>query len=199
MLPFPWKTHWDSKATNSKLLFPTARKLPSVCLDLCHYFQLQPFSVQIYWLHDQHQPVLIRLSSICWHLLLALTPIKECIDGNYISSSLPFGSACRTQGYFSRGSKVNLLSCYQKLPEDKISPWKLDSGLGVIARACCSPLEHKQFHRSVSFKWPLTRQNMNIIQITKMTKYHCILTNLSDCCLFILALFLLLCKYDLLR
>ena len=35
-------------------LFPTVRKLPSVCLDLCHYFQLQPLSVQIYWLHDQH-------------------------------------------------------------------------------------------------------------------------------------------------
>lgn len=101
-------------------LFPTVRKLPSVCLDLCHYFQLQPLSVQIYWLHDQHQPVLIRLSSICWHLLLALTPNKQCIDGNYVSSSLPFGSTCRTQRYFSRGSKVNLLSCYQKLLVRKI-------------------------------------------------------------------------------
>ena len=38
----------------------------------------------------------------------------------------------------------------------------------------------------------------NIAQITKMTKYHPILTNLSDCCLFILALFLLLCRCDLL-
>ena len=45
----------------------------------------------------------------------------------------------------------------------------------------------------------LTTQNMNIIQITKMTKHHPILTNLSDCCFFTLALFLLLCRYDLLR
>lgn len=170
-------------------LFPTVRKLPSVCLDLCHYFQLQPLSVQIYWLHDQHQPVLIRLSSICWHLLLALTPNKQCIDGNYVSSSLPFGSTCRTQKVFLQRLKgqSSLLLPEVTSEKDKISPWKLDSGLGLIARACCSPPEHKQFHgRSVSYKRPLTGQNMNIIQITKMTKYHPILTNLSDCCLSLL-------------
>lgn len=154
----------------------------------CHYFQLQRFSVPdllTSWpapaSHNQTQLYLLASP-------LSLAPIKQCQMVTTFPLLCHLEVPAGPKGYFSRGpGQSSLLLPEVTSEKDKISPWKLDSGLGVIARACCSPLEHKQFHRSVSLQVMFYQtKTWTFFKSQKWPSICPILTNLSDCCLFIL-------------